>query len=120
MCKISLKKKNVEQGLKKSSNTNPYILAVGEDADKIISQVIVSGNKVITDNVGKNPLVGLLTLLAAHYTYSWEYNNDVREVLEFIQEKWLKDPLSQRRKTSIAYSNLFKSISCIEDETAEK
>ena len=31
------------------------------------------------------------------------------EVLEFLQEKWIKDPLNRRRKTFVAYSNLLRA-----------
>ena len=70
---------------------------------------------MITGELGKCPFVGLTVLLAVHYIYKWEFNTGVKEVLEFIQEKLLQDPLL-RQKQSIAYANLFRVVSCFEVE----
>ena len=77
--------------------------------------VIVCKKKVITEELGRSPFVGLLVLIAVHYVYKWEFNSGVKEVLEFVQEKLLQDPLP-RQKQSIAYTNLYRVVSCFEIE----
>ena len=60
---------SIDSGLAKSKDNNdPYILAIGENADKIKSMVIVSG-KVIIDKLGSCPLVGLMALLSMCITF---------------------------------------------------
>ena len=73
--------------------------------------VVVCKKKVITEELGKRPLIGLIALLAVHYLFKWEFNSSVKEVLEFIQQ----DPLP-KQKQSIAYTNLFRVVSCFEVE----
>lgn len=77
--------------------------------------VVVCQKKVITGELGKCLFIGLTVLLAVHYVYKWEFNSSVKEVLEFIQDKLLQDPLP-KQKQSIAYANLFRLVSCFEIE----
>ena len=77
--------------------------------------MVVCKKKVITEELGRRPLIGLIALLAVHYLFRWEFNSSVKEVLEFIQEKLLQDPLP-KQKQSIAYTNLFRVVSCFEVE----
>ena len=48
--------------------------------------------------------------------YHIEYNPLVREVMELFQEKLFAISLSLGRKISVAYSNLYCSLSCVEDQ----
>ena len=89
------------------------MLAIGT-VEEITSSVIVCDRKVITTQIGKQVISGLLTLIAFHYTYELQYNQIVQEVMFFIQEKLLGHPLPATQKVSQAYSNLFRSIACIE------
>ena len=98
---------SVENGLAKSKeNNDPYVLAVGEGPDNVESMVVVCKKKVITEELGRSPFVGLIVLIAVHYVCKWEFNSGVKEVLEFIQEKLLQDPLP----------NLYRGIPCFEVE----
>ena len=55
-------------------------------------------------------------LLGIHFVYNIEYNPVVREVFEFLQEKLLGIPLPSGKKTSVSYSNLYRSLNCIENK----
>ena len=59
-------------------------------------------------------LQGVITLLAVHYAYSLAFNPIVKEVMEFLQEKFLLDVQPLSRKKSVAYQNLFRSVTCFE------
>ena len=60
-------------------------------------------------------LSAVLLLLGIHFVYNIEYNPVVREVFEFLQEKLLGIPLPSG-KTSVSYSNLYRSLNCIENK----
>jgi len=89
------------------------VLAIGT-VEEITSSVMVCDRKVITTQIGKQVISGLLTLIAVHYTYELQYNQLVQEVMCFIQEKLLGHPLPATQKVLQAYSNLSRSIACIE------
>ena len=72
---------------------------------------MVCNRKVITGHAGKQVPTGLLTLIAVHYMYELEYN----QIMYFMQEKLLGDPLPATQKVSQVYSTLFRSIGCIEN-----
>ena len=111
---------STQEGLAQSKDNNDaFILAIGDGADNVKSMVIVCRNKVITDELGRCPLVGVLALIAVHYVYQWQFNTTVKEVMEFIQEKLLQDPLPQQ-KQSVAYNNLFRVVSCFEAEVEKE
>jgi len=55
----------------------------------------------------------LIVLLDTHFMEHIEYNLFVREVMEFFQEVI---SLPKGRKISVAYSNLYCSLSCVEDQ----
>lgn len=78
--------------------------------------VIVCRKKVITEELGRSPLVGLLVLTAVHYVYKWEFNSGIKEVLEFVQEKLLQDPLPRQKQSIAYYTNLYRVVSCFEVE----
>ena len=78
------------------------------------SSVVVCNKKVISVEIGHFIFSSLLTLLAVHFTYTLSYNPVSQQVLEFLQEKVLGDRLPPSRKTSMAYSNLYRAVSCLE------
>ena len=102
-----------KQCKKNKDNTHPWVLCVGTPCN-ISSAVLVCQRKIISKEIGKTVLSALLVLLAAHYTYEFAYNPLVQQTLEFLQEKFLGDRLPSSRKTSVAYSSLFRAIDCIE------
>ena len=95
-------------------NNDPYILATGSSANSITSMVIVAGKTVISEKIGSQILSGILVLLAVHYVYNWQFNTQSKEVMEFLQEKLLLDPLP--KKPTVAYSNLYRAIGLIESK----
>lgn len=103
---------------KNKDNTHPWILCVGSPS-KILSAVLVCQRKVITKEIGKSVFSAILVLLAIHYTYEFKYNPLTQQVLEFLQEKLLGDRLPLSRKTSAAYSSLFRAIDCIEQKISD-
>ena len=54
--------------------------------------------------------------LGIHFMYHIEYNPIVREVMELLQEKLFCISLPQGKKVSVAYSNIYRSLSCVEDK----
>lgn len=104
---------------KNKDNTHPWILCVGSPT-KISSAVLVCDHKVVTTDIGKLVFSALLILLAFHYTYIFSYNPLSQQILEFLQEKLLGDRLPSSRKTSTAYSNMFRAVECIEQKLSEK
>lgn len=94
------------------TNTHAFILAVGT-VDNIESAVVVCDQRVLTVAV---EMVLSAVLLGIHFVYNIEYNPVVREVFEFLQEKLLGIPLPSGKKTSVSYSNLYRSLNCIENK----
>ena len=62
----------------------------------------------------------LIVLLDIHFMHHIEYNPLIREVMEFFQEKLFAISLPQGRKISIVYSNLYCSLSCLEDQLSSR
>ena len=77
--------------------------------------VVVCDQRVLTVAV-EMVLSAVLLLLGIHFVYNIEYNPVVREVFEFLQEKLLGIPLPSGKKTSVSYSNLYRSLNCIENK----
>ena len=75
---------------------------------------------MITHSIGNWIISAVLILLAIHYTYELAYQPATQQILEFLQEKMLADPLPPGRKTSTAYSNLFRVVNCIQQKLGEK
>ena len=96
------------------TNTYAFILAVGT-VDNIESAVVVCDQRVLTV-ANEMVLSAVLLLLGIHFVYNIEYNPVVREVFEFLQEKLLGIPLPSGKKTSVSYSNLYRSLNCIENK----
>ena len=65
-------------------------------------------------------LSAVLLLLGIHFVYNIEYNPVVREVLEFLQENVLGISLPSGKKTSVSYSNLYRSLNCIENKMSSE
>ena len=66
---------------------DPYILAVGSGPSDLSSTVIVFRKKTITAEIGQTVINGVGVLIAAYHVYQWEFNSEIKEVLNFIQEK---------------------------------
>ena len=92
------------------------MLAIGCETDEQLkSSVIVCGRKVLTGHVRKQVLTGLITLIAVHYMYELQYNQHSAEIMYFMQEKLIGDPLPTNHKVSQACATLFRSITYIEN-----
>ena len=116
---ISFSIQTVDEALKENAdNVHPYIIFVGTIAS-FSSAVAVCNKKVITFEIGNWVISAVLTLLAIHYTYELTYPPAVQQVLEFLQEKLLADPLPGK-KTSTAYSNLFRVVNCLQQRLEEE
>ena len=83
------------------------------------SAVIVCNKKVITDEIGQLVFSILLTLIFTHYAFHLSYNPASQQVMEFLQEKVLGDRLPLSRKTTTAYSNLYRAVNCFEQRLEE-
>ena len=57
----------------------------------------------------------LIVLIAFCHTFAIQYNHEVRECIEFVQEKLLG--IVEGKKKSAAYVNLLRAISCIQCKT---
>lgn len=101
------------------NNTYPYAICIGS-ASMFTSSVIVCNKKVITGEIGQLVLSVLMALLCIHYAFSLSYNPVSQQVMEFLQEKLLGDRLSSSRKTSTAYSNLYRAVSCFEQKITDQ
>ena len=82
---------------KNKDNTHPWVLCVGSPTS-ISSAVLVCQKKVVSKDIGKTVFSSILVLMAAHYAYEFAYNPMTQQVLEFLQEKLLGDPLQASRK----------------------
>ena len=77
---------------------------------------MVCSGTVVTRHIAAAIFPCVLMLLAVHYSYNLEYNPQVRQVLEFLQEKLLADHLPNSRKTTKCYDQLYRAIDCIESK----
>ena len=77
---------------------------------------MVYERKVVTTAIGKMVFTAVIVLLGIHFMYHIEYNPIVREVMELLQEKLFCISLPQGKKVSVAYSNIYQSLSCVEDK----
>ena len=77
---------------------------------------MVCNKKVITEEIGQLVISAIIVLLSIHFTYDLAYYPASRQVLEFLQEKLLGARLDSSRKTTTAYSNLYRAVSCIEQK----
>ena len=100
---------------KNASNTHPYAICIGS-IGAITSSVIVCNRKVITEKIGHMVFSVILALICTHYAFNLSYNPVSQQVMEFLQEKLLGDRLASSRKTTTAYSNVYRAISCLEQE----
>lgn len=104
----------MDEALKENGdNSHPYIICIGT-ISAFTSAVAVCNNKVITGEIGQFVFSAMITLLAIHYTFELTYNPSTQQVLEFLQEKLIGDRLPAKKKTSTAYSNIFRAVNCIE------
>ena len=60
----------------------------------------------------------LFCLLAAHYVFDISYNQNVKDILFFLQEKIAGIPDPGFKKTA-TYSNITSAIECYLDDSAE-
>ena len=95
----------MDEALKENSdNTHHYIICTGEIAT-FTSAVAVCNKKVITENIGQLVFSAFVTLLAIYFAYELDFNSNLKQMLEFLQEKLLGQNLSLK-KTSTAYLKL--------------
>ena len=67
---------------------------------------------MITEEIGSQMITGNLVLLAVNYVLNWQFNPQSKEVMEFLQEKLLLDPLP--KKGTVAYTNLYQAVGLME------
>lgn len=109
----------MDEALKRNAdNTHPYVICVG-DLCSISSSVAVCDKCVITSEIGHFVFSAILTLIAISYTYSFSYNPVTQQVLEFLQEKVVGDCLFSTKRLSVAFTNLSRAITCIEQRRSE-
>ena len=109
----------LDEALKKNAgNTHPYVICVG-DHSTISSSVAVCDKCVITSEISHFVFSAILTLIAISYTYSLSYNPITQQVLEFLQEKVVGDCLLSTKRLSVAFTNLSRAITCIEQTRSE-
>ncbi len=99
-----------------STNTYPYVIVVGDPAS---SSVAVCDKRVITSEIGHFTFSAVLTLLAIHYAYNQQYNPIILPVMEFLQEKIVGDCFPSNKRLSVAFTNLWRAIGCIEQKLCE-
>ena len=108
----------LDEALKKNAgNTHPHVICVG-DHSTIFSSVAVCDKCVITSEIGHFVFSAILTLIAISYTYSFSYNPITQQVLEFLQEV-VGDCLLSTKWLSVAFTNLSRAITCIEQRRSE-
>lgn len=95
---------------------DPYILAVGSGPSDLSSMVIVFRKKTITAEIGQTVINGVGVLIAAYHVYRWEFNSEIKEVLNFLQEKLFDFPVPAGFKPSTQYNNLFRAITCCQSK----
>ena len=70
----------------------------------------------MTSVIGQLIISFIVALIAVHYVYNLSYNPVCQQVMEFLQELLLGDLLPSSRKTTTAYSNLFRALNCIQQK----
>ena len=95
-----------------------YILAVGSGPD-LSSMVIVFWKKTITAEIGQSVISGIGVLITAYHVYRWEFNSEIKEVLNFLQEKLFDFPVPVGFKSSTHYNNLFRAITCYQSKVPQ-
>jgi hypothetical protein len=73
---------------------------------------------VIKIPCGANIANMILVLMAFCHTFNLEYSQEVEDVMELLQDKLLG--LSEKKKHGVAYSNLYRSITCQQDKILNK
>lgn len=98
---------------------DPYVLAVGSGPSDLSSMVIVFRKKAITAEIGQTVINSIGVLIAAYHVYRWEFNSEIKEVLNFLQEKLFDFPVPTGFKPSTQYNNLFRAITCCQSKVPQ-
>lgn len=112
-CLMYVKEFNICDKKMKGVN-DPFIVIVGEVSHVEDCALVCNGKIVIKARPGFQVPNMVLLLIAFCHVFNVEYNSEVREVMEFLQEKLLG--LTEGRKHSTAFTNLFRSITCLQEQ----
>ena len=93
---------------------DPYVLFVGDVNSCTDCALVYNGKIIVRMHTGYQMLNMLLVLIGFCHLFRLEYNQEVRESLEFLQEKLLG--IIEKKKHSTAYANLFRSVSCLQEQ----
>ena len=91
---------------------DPYIMVTGSYTSCKDCALICSGKIVLKLNRGFAPINMVLVLIGFCHIFKVEYHPEVRDVMEFLQEKLLG--ISERKAHTMAYMNLLRAVSCLE------
>ena len=97
-------------------NTYPYAICIGSTKMLLLLYVTKRSSPKRLATIFFSIL---LSLICIHYAYSLSYNPASQQVMEFLQEKLLGDCLSSSKKTTTAYSNLYRAVNCFEQKLEE-
>ena len=92
-------------------NQDPYIALIGT-LSRVESSSLMCKGRVLVQSIGSRIFSMLIVLIAFCHTFAIQYNHEVREGIEFVQEKLLG--IVEGKKKSTAYVNLLRAISCIQ------
>jgi hypothetical protein len=98
----------------KKGITDPYIMITGSFTNCEDCALICNRKIVFKLRAGYTFLNMILTLIAFCHLFVIEYQADVKETMEFLQEKLLG--IVERRSHSTAYMNLFRSVTCLQEK----
>ena len=93
---------------------DPFIALLGEESHVDDCALVCNGKIVIKARPGFQILYMILLLIAFCHAFNVEYNSEIKEVMEFLQEKLLG--LVEGKKRSTAFTNLFRSITCLQEQ----
>ena len=96
------------------SVSDPFVAVIGTRS-QVDSSFLVCEGKVLIKNIGSRVFSMLLILIAFCHTFNVEFNPEVREAMEFIQERLLG--IAEGKKKSTAFVNILRAVSCIQCRT---
>ena len=108
---------SVEEGMVRAKNyTHPLLLITGS-LDNILSAVVICDRKVVTGGLPKSLFQSVLVLIGIYFLYHLEYPDNIRSLLNFLQEKLFNIPW--KGCASVVYNNFYRTFSCMEQKVRE-
>lgn len=96
--------------------THPLLLITGS-LDNILSAVVICDRKVVTGGLPKSLFQSVLVLIGIYFLYHLEYPDNIRSLLNFLQEKLFNIPW--KGCASVVYNNFYRTFSCMEQKVRE-